>query len=225
MKYVLLMMIILLSMGARDSVIASYDKGLDLVLLNSTYVVWHTYQLYSQQDKNMAINYSAKYWDKKNNQYYTTDVIYKTNNILYNIDNSQVYERLLDKELKEVYYTTSNNLPYGLGESNHRSGEFKYVGSITPLERVYIDVSNKNIQYIKVLSEVSNIYYKQIDPEIDWWDNKYTLISPLYPIYPYPMDILPISDEEFLSSPVIVTNKEGLWFDILEHGFLLETNL
>ncbi len=226
MKF-LILLFVFLTFGTNDiqQPVASYDRGLDLKLLNSTYVIWHTYQMYSIQDTNQWISYSAKYWDKKNNKYYTTYNIYKTNNITYSIDTSKAYEKLLDKELKEVYYTTSNRVPYGLDESNHRSGELQYVGSLTPLERVYIDVSNNNVQYIKVLSEVSNICYKQTDPEIDWWDNKHTLISHLYPIYPYPMDILPISDEGFLSSPVIVTNNKVQWFSILERGFLLETNM
>ncbi|MGL4561024.1 MAG: hypothetical protein ACRCV0_01875 [Brevinema sp.] len=207
-----------------DAIIARYDKGLDLILLVSTFKIWYIYQMYSKQDPDEWIGYSAKYWDKTQN-YYAVFSMEKTNDILYIIDSELDQESIVDNKLRELYLVSENETPYNLNEIYHKSSELRYVGSISPLERIYIDISNNNIQYIKKLEVVKNVHVTKeiLDSGTYPFYNiiEHPLKSPVYPIYPYPYDIVPISDEGFLSSPVIVTNKEGEWFDLSVTTFLL----
>ena len=135
----------------------SYDKGLDLILIGSDYRLWYSEFLldkegfYSPDDMEQARPHATSYyWDSNDNTYYMSHM-QTTNDIIFTIDTNLQYETLYDPYFIEKYVeTNSNNIVYA---------EILYVGSITPLERVYYDPTN-NIQYIKELQAIPTDYYR-----------------------------------------------------------------
>ena len=127
----------------------SYDKGLDLMLIYSSF-----YNSLHQILKNAeeGLGYSAIYWDSNNNTYYTIDksgtLVYPisvTNtNFIYTLDEEKQYEPVFHLAMKEVFTNTGSSL--------------LYIGSVSPLERVYLDPTNQQY-YIKELTPWDNSIY------------------------------------------------------------------
>ena len=189
-----------------EPVIASYDKGLDLILIGSTYRYWYSELLldragffdpdWIEQARDYATSY---YWDSKDNTYYMSHM-QTTNDIIFTIDTNLQYETLYDPYFIEKYVeTNSNNIVYA---------EILYVGSITPLERVYYDPTN-NVQYIKELQAIPTNTYFDVDPET-------------YDKVNIPMD-LPVYPEATVGIMIFVTNKNNQKFLIVYDEFQIES--
>ncbi|MGL5721599.1 MAG: hypothetical protein ACRCY4_04285, partial [Brevinema sp.] len=112
---------------------ASYEIGKDLVLLQTYGDYWYDTKDRDPLDSRGYRPYRAIYWNPKDNSYYFAHGpdhnLYLTNGLSYKLDLSK----------QETNYTLSE-MEY-----------IVYVGSLSPLERLYIDKTNTNIQYIKRL--------------------------------------------------------------------------
>ncbi len=150
-----------------EPVIASYDKGLDLILIGSDFKIWQI------QKQTPTDTYTfSEYWDTHNNVYYFADLKI-TNNILYNIDTNLQYEKTCNPAWieKDSKYGDTNIL-----------AELLYVGSLEPLKRIYYDPINK-IQYIKTLNFINTDKYKIEHRNPDGTSYYETIYTDL-PVYP-----------------------------------------
>ncbi|MGL5955555.1 MAG: hypothetical protein ACRC0X_02970 [Brevinema sp.] len=148
----------------------SYDKGLDLMLVDTDFR-WIISRILANRDEGLA--YSAIYWDKNNNRYYTIyndiallyPIAVSNINFVYTIDETKQYEPVFDSSLKEIFPDTQASL--------------LYLGSISPLERLYLDPTNQ-VYYIKKLTFFDTSFYISYDNA----DNEQTnlISSPVYPI-------------------------------------------
>ena len=136
MKYLLpLFLLIFVPSHALD---ASYDIGSDLVLLNTS-EGWYSDKDIDPKDGRVPWGYHAVYWNPKTNEYYyaTGDEEFGnlsiTNNLSYEIDPAKQETNYTDTELEYI----------------------EYAGSISPLERLYIDKKD-GTQYIKILKKITN---------------------------------------------------------------------
>ena len=137
MKYLLpLFLLIFIPNHAFD---ASYDIGSDLVLLQTEAAIWYATKHRDPKNGRLPYGYHAVYWNPKTNEYYyaTGDTPYKnlriTNNLSYEIDPAKQETNYTDTELEYI----------------------EYAGSISPLERLYIDKKD-GTQYIKILKKITN---------------------------------------------------------------------
>ncbi|MGL4561703.1 MAG: hypothetical protein ACRCV0_05400 [Brevinema sp.] len=103
-----------------NSLIARYDKGLDLILV----------------DKSI-------YWDKKSHHYYYASIQKDTNKLIYSQDSNFQQEPIIVEQYKEFII---NDIP------------LLYIGSISSLERVYIN-TNDNSTYLKRLTLIDDLFY------------------------------------------------------------------
>ncbi|MGL4677612.1 MAG: hypothetical protein ACRCWI_08125 [Brevinema sp.] len=128
----------------------SYDKGLDLILVDIT-------------------SFEAAYWDSNNNIYYistqNTYIPVSKNNFLYTVDNDKQKEPTLYPDIPELFSDTVPLLPY--------------LGSISPLERVYLDPI-KQRYHIKTLTSVNTSIYTEYIGSKGYITNINP--SPIYPI-------------------------------------------
>ena len=130
----------------------SYDKGLDLMLVDTFFKQWHSevvgYEKANQEEKGnwgRYYGYYAMYWDTNTQTYYGVTNNYDwyhgtpiTNmQFEYTIDETKQYEAIFYPTMKEIFTNTGASL--------------LYIGSISPLERVYLDPTNQ-IYYIKYLA-------------------------------------------------------------------------
>lgn len=136
--------------------VATYNNGLDLTLVQ-----------YFSISNNV-------YWDSNKNIFYGSTSFEHTNNIIYHFDPV--------KATNFIYYTNR----YDSGEFLFLDKVYKYVGSLSLLERIYIDTNNPPQQYINKLAPID-------DSEIICYDNKKFFNNSL--IYP--------------STITLYTNKQG----------------
>ncbi|MGL5956089.1 MAG: hypothetical protein ACRC0X_05735 [Brevinema sp.] len=129
MKYVLLMMIILLSIRAGSQE-ARYDIKPELFLLEELGITCKPLE----ED----IGYSAFYYEPLSNKYYSTLIEY-TNNISYNTNNIQ------DEKQYITFIPLIPKLP------------LQYVGSTDFTNRIYIDTNNN--LYVKKLKLIDDVSY------------------------------------------------------------------
>lgn len=159
---------------------ASYDIGSELILLQTMVQYWYDEKdapdnLFNfdeetgQEYDRAPVGYHAIYRNPKDNSYYYAHGdgtnLYVTNSLTYKLDMSKQETNYTTRETEYIYY----------------------VGSLSPLERLYIDIKNTNIQYIKRLVKITN------DP------------FPVYPRAPH----TPIPDN---SEYVYYTNNQGRRF-------------
>ncbi|MGL5955343.1 MAG: hypothetical protein ACRC0X_01870 [Brevinema sp.] len=146
----------------------SYDKGLDLMLVDTDFR-WIISRILANRDE--GLTYSAVYWDKNNNRYYTIynditllyPIAVSNINFIYTIDETKQYEPVFDSSLKEIFPDTD--------------APFLYLGSISPLERLYLDPTNQ-VYYIKKLTFFdTSIYESMLTSD----NGLQTNISPVYP--------------------------------------------
>ena len=137
MKYLLpLFLLIFVPSHAFD---ASYDIGSDLVLLNTKGALWYATKDINPENGRVPWGYHAVYWNPKTNEYYyaTGDEEFGnlsiTNNLSYEIDPAKQETNYTDTELEYI----------------------EYAGSISPLERLYIDKKD-GTQYIKILKKITD---------------------------------------------------------------------
>ncbi|MGL4562827.1 MAG: hypothetical protein ACRCVW_03120 [Brevinema sp.] len=153
-----------------DATVARYDKELDLMLVETSF---KDTLLRILDNRDEGLDYEAIYWDSNNNTYYfvsnSITMLYpipSTNtNFIYTIDQEKQHEPIFDSSLKEIFPDTKTPL--------------LYIGSISPLERVYLDPTNQN-DYIKKLQFFDTSFHISYDDN----DKPLTNIidSPVYPI-------------------------------------------
>lgn len=112
---------------------ASYDIGSELILLESSAPrLWYFNRTY------YGNGYYAIYRNPKDNSYYCAHGdgtnLYVTNGLTYKLDMSKQETNYTTRETEYIYY----------------------VGSLSPSERLYIDIKNTNIQYIKRLVKIDD---------------------------------------------------------------------
>ncbi|MGL5955258.1 MAG: hypothetical protein ACRC0X_01430, partial [Brevinema sp.] len=143
----------------------SYDKGLDLMLVDTSFIG------VQQNTAAEVYHYQAIYWDSNDNIYYNVTntrlfgypIIVSNTNFLYTIDEEKQYEPVFDSSLKEIFPDTQASL--------------LYLGSVTPLERVYLDPTNQ-VYYIKKLTFFDTSFYISYEK-----GSRITNINPS-PVYP-----------------------------------------
>ena len=171
MKY--LIILILLTMSCTDKkqiaepIIAevpkpepiklSYENDLDLMLVDTRFEIWD-WEL-SELRKDPTVfdddgeshgSYDVTYWDTNTHTYYVTtndvDGLDPITNIQfeYTIDEQKQYEAVFHPSMKEIFRDTKAPL--------------LYIGSISPLERVYLDPTNQ-VYYIKRLTHFDTSTY------------------------------------------------------------------
>ena len=157
---------------------ASYEVGKDLILLQTKVKLWYYTKDLNPDDPRGYRPYKAIYWNPKDNSYYfahgPNHTLYLTNGLRYKID---PIKQETNCTILETYFLS-------------------YAGSISPLERLYIDKED-GTQYIKRLIKIN-------DPE---------------PIYP----LLPEIPTERDNSYHNYTNKAGRIFT-RDIGFYTYTN-
>ena len=138
MKYIVSLFLLLSMSVASHSLDASYDIGSDLVLLQTAHS-WFETKDYDPDLFPPPQGYHAVYWNPKTNEYYyaTGDEKFGnlsiTNNLSYEIDPAKQETNYIDTELEYI----------------------EYAGSISPLERLYIDKKD-GTQYIKILKKITD---------------------------------------------------------------------
>ena len=138
MKYIVSLFLLLSMSVASHSLDASYDIGSDLVLLQTAHS-WFETKDYDPDLFPPPQGYHAVYWNPKTNEYYyaTGDEDFGnlriTNNLSYEIDPAKQETNYTDTELEYI----------------------EYAGSISPLERLYIDKKD-GTQYIKILKKITD---------------------------------------------------------------------
>ena len=147
-----------------EPVIASYDKGLDLILINSNFELWYEDILLKRNCPSAGVfsasslDYMAIYWQSNNNTYYKA-TMYKTNNIIYTLDTNQQDDKIFLPYLREYFSDKQMNetkeflISSSLIATNFSKSKLYYTGSISDYKRVYIDIVN-NIQYLKNLEPI-----------------------------------------------------------------------
>ncbi|MGL4561481.1 MAG: hypothetical protein ACRCV0_04245, partial [Brevinema sp.] len=205
-----------------EPLIASYNKGLDLMLVQHNFENWYGDMLddlcgiYDNNYESPS-SYRALYWDNNKNIYYGVKKFIETNYIKYNLSNIKPEKRLnnvasekftLQQVLEKQNWHSNNQ--YGIFSNNNINNEkskatpaeFIYVGSLSELERVYLDIGN-NIQYIKQLFVVSNLYFDDRD-----YTNSYELLDPVFPVV---RDI--DNESDYWPTYTYYTNKHGQQFE------------
>ena len=128
----------------------SYENDLDLMLVYTRFKMWD-WELSERRKDPTAFDdngeatgyYMATYWDANTHTYYTVindhSALDRITNIQfeYTIDEQKQYEAVFHPTMKEIFRETKAPL--------------LYIGSITPLDRVYLDPTNQNY-YIKHLA-------------------------------------------------------------------------
>ncbi len=147
----------------------SYENDLDLMLVSTSFEdTWDN--ILDKREE--GLGYYAIYWDSYNNLYYTVtnDIVLlypipvTNTNFVYTIDKTKQFEPIFHLAMKEVFTNTGAPL--------------LYIGSLSPLERVYLDPTNQ-VYYIKYLAPWDNSIYT-----ISYGEKEVTNTRTL-PIYPY----------------------------------------
>lgn len=171
MKYLILIIVLFLSCTDKKQITEtiviepepiklSYDNDLDLILIDTDGGKNITYQFLPKKDENYR-EYQAIYWDQRTLNYYHASIEKYTNKILYALDSNQQQESLLIENYKEFVI---NDIP------------LLYAGSISPLERVYINPED-NSSYLKTLTLLDDSFYITDDKLITNQN-----IDPVFPI-------------------------------------------
>ena len=190
-----------------EPIVASYDKGLDLILIDAQFKYWYRDLLVDLDGRfppppeslEGPSPYCATYWNSSNNTYYHVySRMEKTNNIQYSLDTNQQYEALLYSGLLE--YFSAEDLPILTNStlSNLADTYFLYAGSISETERLYINSVN-NDQYLKELRITDTTMYTSSNYNII---EGVPLDSPIGPV---------IIINEYNSTNVIYTNKSRVF--------------
>ena len=148
----------------------SYDKGLDLMLVDTSFNSTISCILRNADE---GLEYYAVYWDTNHDSYYITsnDIVLlypipvTNTNFVYTVDESKQIEPVFDSSLLEIFPDTKAPL--------------LYIGSVSPLERVYLDPTNQ-VYYIKYLTFFDTSTYRSHDKENSEVTNSNS--SPVYPI-------------------------------------------
>ena len=179
-----------------DPIKISYDKGLDLMLVYTRFKMWDEEVSELRKDPTVFDNYGeahgyyqATYWDTNTHTYYIITDCYDwyhgspiTNQSFeYTIDEQKQHETVFYPTMKEIFAETKAPL--------------LYIGSISPLERVYLDPTNQEY-YIKYLEPFDTSIYTVYEESENYEDSvKFTNTNSL-PIFPF-------------YKPDIFTNQEG----------------
>ena len=210
MKYLILVFVLFtFSTNINQKpIVASYDKGLDLILIDAQFKYWYRDLLvdldgqFPPPPENIEgpYPYCATYWNSNNNTYYHSR-IRKTNDIQYSLDTNQQYETLLYSGLLE--YFSAEDLPILTNGtlSNLADTYFLYAGSISETERLYINSVN-NDQYLKILDILYTTTYSSSNDNII---EGVPLDSPIGPL---------IIINEYNWTNIIYTNKSQV-FDMI----------
>lgn len=154
-----------------------YDKGLDIILVESSFDYVQKRVLNPTLDARPS--YEAVYWNSNNNAYYLVTNKYtfcdpisvSDTNFVYSIDETKQHEPVFYSDYKEIFPNTKASL--------------LYLGSISPLERVYLDPVNQ-LYYMKLLVFWDTTIYEEMTYTNDGCYNhpyqKITNTTPL--IYP-----------------------------------------
>ena len=168
----------------------SYDKGLDLMLVYTRFQWWDEEVSELRKDPTVFDNYGevtgyyeATYWDTNTQTYYIV-----TNNYDWHDGSpitNQSFEYTIDeqKQHETVFYPTMKEIFTNTG------APFLYIGSISPLERVYLDPTNQEY-YIKYLEPFDTSIYTVYEESVKFTN---TNSLPIFPFY----------------KPSIFTNQEG----------------
>ncbi len=148
----------------------SYDKGLDLMLVDTSFNSTISCILRNADE---GLEYYAVYWDTNHDSYYivSNDIVLlypipvTNTNFVYTVDESKQIEPVFDSSLLEIFPDTKAPL--------------LYIGSVSPLERVYLDPTNQQY-YIKYLTFFDTSTYRSYDKESNEVTNSNS--SPVYPI-------------------------------------------
>ena len=109
------------------------------------------------------------YWNSNSNIYYSSISMTKTNNITYQFNPM--------KATNYIYY--DEKFEYN-NEYVYISQPYIYVGSISLLERIYIDTNNPPQQYLKTLEAIDDTFIERYDDQYF----KQVPISNTYIFYP-----------------------------------------
>ena len=152
----------------------SYDKGLDLMLVDTYFQSWQDEVLDTQQN-GRVVGYYAMYWDTNTQTYYGVTNNYDwyhgapiTNMQFEYVSNNK------KKQQEDVFYPTMKEVFTNTG------APFLYIGSISPLERVYLDPTNQEY-YIKYLAPWDTSIYTVYVTEDTCTTNTNNL--PIFPVY------------------------------------------
>ncbi|MGL5721736.1 MAG: hypothetical protein ACRCY4_04985 [Brevinema sp.] len=139
-----------------SNALASYENGLDIVLVESSL----SSTLFKRFKEPVELDYFAIYWDQKNHHYYHASLEKYPRQIVYTLDSNLQQEPLLIEEFKEF-----------IGED----APLLYVGSTSPLKRIYINPRDKSI-YLKKLTPLDDTLYA------DERDSIKTNNTPIFPV-------------------------------------------
>ncbi|MGL5955362.1 MAG: hypothetical protein ACRC0X_01965, partial [Brevinema sp.] len=95
-----------------ETIEVSYDKGLDLILVDTGGGNNISSHFLSRKDKNYR-EYQAIYWDQKNHINYHAAIELYTNHLLYTLDSNLQYEPVIIKEYQEFVFTDTPLLYIG----------------------------------------------------------------------------------------------------------------
>ena len=175
----------------------SYENDLDLMLVDTTFQQWYTGLLNEnhQSDDRLA-GYYAMYWDTNTQTYYGVfnnnswyGEGYITNQQFeYTIDETKQYEAVFHPSMKEVFTNTRASL--------------LYIGSISPLERVYLDPTNQEY-YIKSLAPWDTSIYTVYVTE----DTYNTNTLPIFPYYDLNFSNIETNYNQETDTDIISTNN------------------
>ena len=176
----------------------SYENDLDLMLVDTTFQQWYTGLLNEnhQSDDRLA-GYYAMYWDTNTQTYYGVfnnnswyGEGYITNQQFeYTIDKTKQYEAVFHPSMKEVFTNTRASL--------------LYIGSISPLERVYLDPTNQEY-YIKSLAPWDTSIYTVYVTE----DTYNTNTLPIFPYYDLNFSNIETNYNQETDTDIISTNND-----------------
>ena len=183
----------------------SYDKGLDLMLVDTSFKQWHGevigYETATQEEKGnwgRYYGYYAMYWDTNTQTYYGV-----TNNYDWYhgapITNIQ-FEYISNNKKKQqeaVFYPTMKEVFTNTG------APFLYIGSISPLERVYLDPTNQEY-YIKYLAPWDTSTYT-----FDISEDEYITITNNLPIFPFYEPSISVYYSQEIETDVFITNDDN----------------
>ncbi len=173
----------------------SYDRGLELVLVDTMFTDWHTWYLdFSKEpDDNPAQGYWATYWDTNTHTFYGVTNIYEfmttNSNFTYTINENKQFENLLHPSMEEKFTNTGSPL--------------LYIGSTTPLERIYLDPTNQ--QY----------YIKQLMP---YDTTRYLVRNSNETITVYACDVSTNKDGFLKTNYSPTSNGDGVTYTITNHS-------
>ena len=174
----------------------SYDKGLDLMLVNTYFQSWLGEVLDTQQN-GRVVGYHAMYWDTNTQTYYGVTNNYDwyhgapiTNMQFEYVSNNK------KKQQEDVFYPTMKEIFTNTG------APFLYIGSISPLERVYLDPTNQEY-YIKYLAPWDTSIYT-----VDVTEDTCTTNTNTLPIFPFYKPSIYTDYREASESYIISTNDK-----------------